>query len=76
LKNEEKKEFTAEAAEVRRGSGGLFSSHTVRKRSREVGVDVRMLGECFFDLGGEFEGEGVEALRQIANELEEIVVGD
>ena len=34
------------------------------------------LAESFFDLGGEFVGEGVEALRQIANVLEEIVVGD
>src|ERR1700693_3433817 len=35
-----------------------------------------ILGEGFFDLGGEFQGEGVEALRQIANVLKEIVVGD
>jgi len=39
-------------------------------------MSVRILGEGFFDLGGEFEGEGVEALRQITNELQEIVVGD
>ena len=37
---------------------------------------VRISGEGFFDLGGEFQGEGVEALRQIANVLKEIVVGD
>jgi len=35
-----------------------------------------MLGEHLFDLGGEFEGEVVQALRQIANVLQEIVVGD
>jgi len=35
-----------------------------------------MSGEGFFDLGGELEGEGVETLCQIANVLEEIVVGD
>ncbi len=33
-------------------------------------------GESFFDLGGELGGEGVEALREVANELKEIVVGD
>lgn len=37
---------------------------------------VRISGEGFFDLGGEFQGKGVEALRQIANVLEEVVVGD
>jgi len=37
---------------------------------------LRISGEGFFDLGGEFEGEGVEALGQIANVLEEMVVGD
>ncbi len=35
-----------------------------------------MSGESFFDLGGELEGEGVEALGQIANVLKEMVVGD
>jgi len=35
-----------------------------------------ILGKGLFDLGGELEGEGVEPLRQIANVLEEIVVGD
>ena len=35
-----------------------------------------MLGERFFDLGGEFEGEVVQALRQIANVLQEVVIGD
>ena len=53
-------------------------------RRRSVGVIrlqsgawvVRISGEGFFDLGGEFQGEGVEALRQIANVLKEIVVGD
>ena len=34
------------------------------------------LGKRFFDLGGELEGEGVEALREVADVLEEIVVGD
>ena len=33
-------------------------------------------GEGLFDLGGEFEGESVEALGEFANVLEEIVVGD
>jgi len=36
----------------------------------------RISGEGFFDLGGEFEGEGVQTLRQIANVLQEIVIGD
>jgi hypothetical protein len=35
-----------------------------------------MSGEGFFDLGGEFEGEGVQTLRQIANVLQEIVIGN
>ncbi len=35
-----------------------------------------MLCEDFFDLGGEFEGEGVQTLRQFANVLQEIVIGD
>jgi hypothetical protein len=35
-----------------------------------------ILGEGFFDLGGEFEGEGVETLSQVANILEKIVVRD
>jgi len=39
-------------------------------------VDLRILAEGFFDLGGEFHGEGIEALRQVANELKKIVVGD
>jgi hypothetical protein len=33
-------------------------------------------GEGLFDLGGELGGEGIEALREVANVLEEIVVGD
>ena len=37
---------------------------------------MRISGEGFFDLGGELEGEGVEALGEVANVLEEIVVGD
>jgi len=37
---------------------------------------VRISGEGFFDLGCEFEGEGVETLGQVANILEKIVVGD
>jgi hypothetical protein len=32
------------------------------------------LAEGFFDLGGDFDGEGVEALRQIFNILQELVV--
>ena len=32
--------------------------------------------EGFFELGGELEGEGVQTLREIANVLQEIVVGD
>src|SRR5271157_3687299 len=35
-----------------------------------------MSGEGFFDLGGEFEGEGVQTLREIANVLQEMVVSD
>jgi hypothetical protein len=31
-------------------------------RYRELELDVHGLGESFFDLGGEFQGEGVEAL--------------
>ncbi len=37
---------------------------------------MRISGESFFDLGGKFKGKGVEALGQVANVLEEIVVGD
>ena len=33
-------------------------------------------GEGFFDLGGEFDGEDVEALGEVANVLKEIVIGD
>jgi len=36
----------------------------------------RISGEGFFDLRGEFEGKGVQTLRQIANVLEEIVIGN
>ena len=32
--------------------------------------------EGFFELGGELEGEGVQTLGEIANVLEEVVVGD
>lgn len=32
--------------------------------------------ESFFDLGGELESEGVEALSEIANVLKEVVIGD
>ena len=52
---------------------------TMLMSEREVCVDLAscgMAGESFFDLGGEFQGEGVQALRQIANVLQEIVVGD
>jgi len=72
LRTEEKQEFTTEAAEVRRENGELFSM----LRIREFGAGVHISGEGFFDLGGELEGEGVEALGQVANVLEEIVVGD
>ncbi len=45
-------------------------------RDLRCGVHAHGSGERFFDLGGEFEGEGVEALGEFADVLEEIVVGD
>src|SRR5271165_6071276 len=33
-------------------------------------------GKGFFDLRGEFQGEGVQTLRQIANVLQEMVISD
>ncbi len=35
-----------------------------------------MLGKRFFDLRGEFQGEVVQSLRQIANVLQEVVIGN
>ena len=60
------------------GMTGVVFAQNVVESPRVLGFAwvVRMLGEGFFDLGGEFQGEGVEALRQIANVLKEIVVGD
>jgi len=43
--------------------------------SRDV-VKGRISGEGFLDLGGELEGESVETLGELADVLEEIVVGD
>ena len=37
---------------------------------------MHILRESFFDLGGEFVGEGIQALSQVANVLEKIVVSD
>jgi hypothetical protein len=37
---------------------------------------VRISGESFFDLGGEFKGKCIETLGQVANVLKEVVVGD
>src|SRR5215471_4280202 len=36
----------------------------------------RPSGKSFFDLGGEFKGKSVETLGEVANILEEVVVGD
>src|SRR5208337_553344 len=52
---------------------------TMLMSEREVCVALAscgMSGEGFFDLGGEFEGEGVQTLREIANVLQEMVVSD
>jgi hypothetical protein len=45
-------------------------------RDLRCSSDAHSLRERFFDLGGEFEGEGVEALGEFADVLEKIVVGD
>ena len=34
------------------------------------------LGECFFDLGADLEGEGVQALGEVADILQKLVVED
>ena len=59
----------------------MASHRTLKGRTGHfAGTDalayLRISSEGFFDLGGEFAGEGVQAQSEIANVLEEIVVGD
>ena len=58
-------------------SATLRASACDTQCAKRIELDVVIaLGEGFFDLGGELGGEGVETLSEVANVLEEIVVGD